>query len=264
MRLSVRHITRYQYELPVQRAALRLKLYPPRFEAQTPGAWAVTVNGAPVAPLFTNGLGEGESIWTSGEPQSAIEIVAEGVVDVSDAAGLVRGLSDQARPAVFLRQTPLTAPNAAIKALASAMAGEAPLPALHKLSNAVRDSVDYITAATGHATTAAEALAQGAGVCQDHAHIFIAAARAVGVPARYVSGYLAPDYEGLHETHAWAEAFVPDLGWVGFDPSNRQSPTDAYIRLCAGFDAADAAPVRGAVSMGGGEALDVQVEVAQQ
>ena len=113
-------------------------------------------------------------------------------------------------------------------------------------------------------STAAEALAQGAGVCQDHAHIFIAAARALGVPARYVAGYLAPNFEGAHETHAWAEAYVGDLGWVGFDPANRQCPTDAYIRLCAGFDAADAAPVRGAVSFGAGEALDVQVEVAQQ
>lgn len=264
MRLSVRHITRYVYEQPVQRASLRLKLYPPRFAAQAPQDWAVAVNGVKIEPLYTNSLGEGESIWSSREALSAIEIVAEGVVEVSNAAGVVRGLADQTRPAMFLHPTALTAPNAAIKALGAAMAGEAPLAGLHKLSNAVRDAVDYITAATAHSTTAAEALAQGAGVCQDHAHIFISAARACGVPARYVTGYLAPGYEGLHETHAWAEAFVPDLGWVGFDPSNRQSPTDAYVRLCAGFDAIDAAPVRGAVSMGEGEALDVQVEVAQQ
>jgi len=264
MRLSVRHITRYEYEPPAQRSALRLRLYPPRFSAQAPGAWTVSVNGAPVAPQFTNGLGEGESVWTSGDPLGAIEIVAEGVVDVADVAGIVRGLADHTRPAMYLRETPLTAPNDAIRALAGLAADGDRLAALHKLSNAVRDAVDYITAATHHTTTATQALAQGAGVCQDHAHIFIAAARAVGVPARYVTGYLAPDYEGLHETHAWAEAFVADFGWVGFDPSNRQSPTDAYIRLCAGFDAADAAPVRGSISMGGGEALRVEVEVAQQ
>lgn len=264
MRLSVRHVTRYAYELPVQRASLRLKLFPPRFATQAPLDWAVAVNGVKIEALYANSLGEGESIWSSREPQSAIEIVAEGAVDVSDAAGVVRGLADQTRPAMFLSPTTLTAPDAAIKALGAVMTGEAPLAGLHKLSIAVRDAVDYITAATAPSTTAAEALAQGAGVCQDHAHIFISAARSAGVPARYVTGYLAPGFEGLHETHAWAEAFVPDLGWVGFDPANRQSPTDAYIRLCAGFDANDAAPVRGAVSMGEGEALDVQVEVAQQ
>jgi transglutaminase-like putative cysteine protease len=124
--------------------------------------------------------------------------------------------------------------------------------------------VDYTPSATTRFTTAAEALAQAAGVCQDHAHIFIAAARVIGVPARYVAGYIDPYVDGMQQTHAWAEAYVADLGWVGFDPANRQSPTDAYIRLCAGLDASDAAPVRGAVSIVGKEALSVQVEVAQQ
>lgn len=264
MRLTVRHLTRYAYDPPAARAALRLKLYPPRFASQAVQAWAVHVNGAEIAPMLINGLGEGESIWTAHQPQAAIEILAEGVVEASDSAGIVRGLADASRPAMFLRATSLTQADAAIVALAEGARDANTLEGLHKLCAAVREAVDYTPAATHHATTAAEALAQGAGVCQDHAHVFIAAARARGVPARYVAGYLAPNFEGAHETHAWAEAYVPDLGWVGFDPANRQCPTDAYIRLCAGFDAADAAPVRGAVSFGAGEELDVQVEVAQQ
>lgn len=264
MRLSVLHTTRYAYDPPAARAALRLKLYPPRLASQNVREWRVTVNGAEIAPMFVNGLGEGESIWTAHAAQSQIEITAEGVVDVEDSAGVVRRLSEAARPGMFLRDTALTTPNDAIRALAESARDANTLAGLHRLCEAVRDAVDYTPAATHHATTAAQALAQGAGVCQDHAHIFIAAARALGLPARYVAGYLAPLFEGAHETHAWAEAYVPDLGWVGFDPANRQSPTDAYIRLCAGFDAADAAPVRGAVSYGAGEALDVAVEVAQQ
>lgn len=264
MRLAVRHITRYAYTPPAARAALRLRLYPPRFASQTTPEWRVLVNGEPVEPLFTNGLGESEGVWSSRTPQEEIEVVAEGVADITDAAGVVRGLADLSRPAMFLRSTALTTADAAIRALAASVANGASLATLHALSEAVRNAVDYTPAATHTATTAAAALAQGAGVCQDHAHIFIAAARTLGVPARYVAGYIAPNYEGMHETHAWAEAFVKDLGWVGFDPSNRQSPTDAYIRLCAGLDAADAAPVRGAVSLTGDEALNVQVEVAQQ
>lgn len=264
MRLAVRHLTHYAYDPPAERAALRLRLYPPRFASQVVESWRVSVNGAELSQMFANGFGEGESIWTAHEALGAIDIIAEGVVEARDSAGVVRGLADATRPAMFLGSTALTAPDAAIVALAQGAREPNALAAMHKLCNAVRDAVDYTPAATHHATTAAEALAQGAGVCQDHAHIFIAAARAVGVPARYVAGYLAPNFEGAHETHAWAEAFVPDLGWVGFDPANRQCPTDAYIRLCAGFDAADAAPVRGAVSFGAGEALDVSVEVAQQ
>jgi len=263
MRLTVRHITRYEYEPPAQRAALRLKLYPPRFAAQAPAAWNVTVNGAPIASLFINGLGEGEAVWNSSEPQTHIEIVAEGVVDTSDAAGVVRGLADQSRPAMFVRDTELTAPSEAIRALALGAHADTPLATLHALSSAVRDAIDYVPRATAAHTTAAEALKLGKGVCQDHAHVFIAAARALGIPARYVTGYLTPEFDGLHETHAWAEAFTPDLGWIGFDPANRQCPTPAYIRLCAGFDAADAAPVRGCVDAGLAEGLSVRVEVEQ-
>ena len=264
MRLSVRHLTRYGYDPPALRAALRLKLFPPRLESQTVQSWTVTVNGTPVEPLYRNGLGESESIWTAQAPLGAIEILAEGVVETRDAAGVARGLVDHTRPGMYLRETALTQPDAAIAALAQGARAPNALEGMHKLCAAVREAVDYTPAATHHATTAAQALAQGAGVCQDHAHVFIAAARTIGIPARYVAGYIAAGFDGAHETHAWAEAYVPDLGWVGFDPSNRQCPTDAYIRLCAGFDAADAAPVRGAVSMGGDEALDVAVEVAQQ
>lgn len=264
MRLAVRHITRYAYAPPVARAALRLRLFPPRFKTQALNEWRVSVNGETIEPMFTNGLGEGEAVWASAGPQSAIEVMAEGVVEVDDSAGVVRGLSDVTRPAMFLRETHLTKPDDAIRALAQSVANDEALAMLHALSNAVRDAVEYTSAVTKHDTRACEALAQGAGVCQDHAHVFIAAARSIGVPARYVVGYIAPRFEGLHETHAWAEAYVTDLGWVGFDPANRQSPTDAYIRLCAGLDASDAAPVRGAVSMSGDEALNVHVEVAQQ
>lgn len=264
MRLTVRHVTRYAYEPAAQRVALRLKLYPPRFDAQTVREWRVTVNGDAVAPMFVNGLGDGEASWSTRTPIDLIEIVAEGEVETMDRAGVSRGLAEQARPGVFLRATPLTGADDAILALAETAFVERGVAALHKLCEAVRDRIAYTPGATSAATSAADALALGHGVCQDHAHVFIAAARAMGVPARYVTGYLTPDYDGQHQTHGWAEAFVPDLGWVGFDAANRQCPTEAYIRLCSGLDAADAAPVRGCVSLGAGEGLSVAVEVAQQ
>jgi transglutaminase-like putative cysteine protease len=261
MLLAIRHATRYAYEPAVRRAELRLRLFPATFESQAPLQWQVAVNGEPISAWFTNGYGDSEAIWRSREDQSEIEIVAEGVVETTNTSGIVRGLHDRTRPAMFLRQTELTAPNDAIRALSAEGEGVSLLERLHALSATVSEAVAYTQDATHAATSAAEALAHGKGVCQDHAHVFISAARCLKVPARYVTGYISGGFEGRHETHAWAEAFVQDLGWVGFDPSNRQSPTDEYVRLCGGFDAADAAPLRGWVSAAAKETLAVEVDV---
>ncbi|HEX8900826.1 transglutaminase family protein [Vitreimonas sp.] len=262
MRLSVRHVTRYEYDPPAMRADLRLRLFPSRFDGQKPLHWTVTVNGDEVRPLFVNAFGDEEAIWRSDRQQTQIEIVADGVVETSDAAGVMRGLKDYSRPAVFLRETRLTAPSREILELARASAAGSVLDTLHELSQNVRNAVEYEQNTTHHATTATEALQSGKGVCQDHAHVFIAAARLADIPARYVAGYISAGYVGRQESHAWAEAYVPDLGWVGFDPSNRQSPTDAYVRICCGLDAADAAPLRGWVSASVRETLAVEVDVA--
>jgi len=161
-----------------------------------------------------------------------------------------------------LRETNLTAPSREILELARASTASTVLDTLHQLSQNVRNAVEYEQNTTHPLTTATEALQSGKGVCQDHAHVFVAAARLADIPARYVAGYISPGYIGRQETHAWAEAYVPELGWVGFDPSNRQSPTDAHVRLCAGLDAADAAPLRGWVSASVCETLAVEVDVA--
>ena len=116
-------------------------------------------------------------------------------------------------------------------------------------------------------TTAAEAYTAGRGVCQDHAHIMIAAARGADIPARYVTGYLVTGM-GASSTaaHAWAEVLVPDLGWVGFDPANNKCPTDNYVRVAAGIDAAGVTPIRGSRRGGAVERMrvEVRVEIAQQ
>jgi transglutaminase-like putative cysteine protease len=140
-----------------------------------------------------------------------------------------------------------------------------PIDRMHVLMNAVRDKVDYAIGVTNAHTSAAEALSDGQGVCQDHAHIFISAARVMGVPARYVNGYFLTDTDEPSEAHhAWAEAYIEGLGWLGFDPANGICPTDHYVRLACGLDAGSAAPIRGTRRGGTDEVLDVLVEVQQQ
>jgi transglutaminase-like putative cysteine protease len=129
----------------------------------------------------------------------------------------------------------------------------------------VRARVDYVPGTTSTHTEAAAALADGRGVCQDHAHIFIAAARSLGVPARYVTGYLVIEADNASQAHhAWAEAWVEALGWVGFDVANRICPTERYVRLAAGLDAGYAAPIVGSRRGGETEVLEVSVEVQRQ
>jgi transglutaminase-like putative cysteine protease len=265
MLLVIRHLTHTRYPQGAAGLALRLKLFPQSFEGQRVIDWHVEVAGEAVSHPIVGGYGERYAQWLSQSHHDALEIVAHGRIETEDKAGIVKGLRRTPPPAVFLRETALTRPDETIRTLGDGLApGAGALASLHVLSQAIRDALPYRAGITGSATSAAEALAGEGGVCQDHAHIFVAAARAQGVPARYVAGYLlASDEEHQQfETHAWAEAFVGDLGWVGFDVSNGVSPTDRYVRLCAGLDANDAAPVRGIVTGGGPGIVSADVRIA--
>lgn len=262
MRMSIRHLTRYRYEPEAVSAALRLRLWPPSTAGQRPVSWTVSVNGAAVEPGLTDAHGDRVGLWHAHVPTGGIEIVAEGAVETADLAGVLSELPQRARPGLFLRTTALTQPSDAVRGLGDGSEADV-LSRCHALSAAVHEAVDYRPGVSNVTTTAAEALALGAGVCQDQTHVFIAAARAAEIPARYVVGYLHdPDREGSAEdTHAWAEAYVAGLGWIGFDITNQICPTDLYVRLCCGLDAADAAPVRGTIRGTTDEEMEVEIAV---
>jgi transglutaminase-like putative cysteine protease len=216
-----------------------------------------------VPALLSTATGDRESIWTSSGPGAQVAIVASGEIETANLSGVVRGLKDSTRPGVYLRTTKLTEADKRLEALATGVAHKTPLDRMHALMAAVHEAVAYESAATSSSTTAAQALKLGRGVCQDHAHIFIAAARVLKVPARYVVGYLLALDTKLTETHAWAEAHVPDIGWVGFDPANGVCPTDRYVRLGCGLDSADAAPIRGSVAGTPQERLSASVDIGE-
>jgi transglutaminase-like putative cysteine protease len=266
MLLVVRHLTHMRYPQGAAGFALRLRLFPQSFDGQRVIEWHVEVDGEEVGHSIVGGYGERFVQWLSQGRRDALEIVAHGRVETGDRAGIVKGLRRACPPAVFLRETPLTRADDAIASLGEGVEpGVGTLESLHALSARVRQALPYRTGITDNATSASAALAGEGGVCQDHAHIFIAAARARNVPARYVAGYLLAGEEELqqYETHAWAEAYVDSLGWVGFDVTNGLCPTERYIRLCTGLDANDAAPVRGIVTNGGPGAVSADVRIAR-
>jgi transglutaminase-like putative cysteine protease len=265
MLISVRHVTRYRYAEPVTYTIQSLRLTPASFKGQRVLDWQVRAGGVPPALQFRDGFGNVVHLITVNARHQELEIAAGGTVETQDCNGVVAGLANGAPPRVFLKETVHTKPDAAIRSLAEAVRGKDTLDRLHTLLGAVRDRVEYVPGATGTHTSAAEALADGKGVCQDHAHIFIAAARTLAIPARYVTGYLVLDGQSTADAHhAWAEAWVEGLGWVGFDVANRVCPTDCYVRLAVGLDASYAAPIIGSRRGGETETLDVSVTVQQQ
>lgn len=270
MRLSIRHETRYFYEGVAQGATMRLRLKPIDSVVQSVTDWRITVNDEPVEAFHVNSYGVPEALWRTGQKISEAVIVAEGTVETIDRAGII-GFPDEAvSPRVFLRQGDYTKLDEGLIAIAdSAVSPDGMLASLHALSRIVHERIAYRKDATDSNTTAAQALEMGVGVCQDFAHVFIACARHMGAPSRYVAGYVY-DEEGELETgeigqsHGWAESFVEGLGWIGFDPTRNICVTDQYVRLSWGVDAFDSAPLRGVAQLSGAIGMNVDVQVGTE
>ncbi len=267
MQLSIRHTTRYRFGHPAAHGLQRLRLRPKSTHGQHVLDWDMRLEGARLEAVYDDQHGNHTALVSVEAGAEEVMVACSGLVQTSDAAGIV-GLHVGYMPLWwFRRQTALTAPGPRMNALArqcNPAAGDT-LAMLHDLSSKVHDTVAYETGQTDVETTAEAAMGLGRGVCQDHAHIFIGIARALGVPARYVSGYLMMDDRIEQEAgHGWAEAHVDGLGWVAFDVSNGISADARYVRIATGCDYREAAPVTG-ITYGTGEtALTVSLAVEQQ
>ncbi len=268
MTLSIRHTTHYAFGKPVAHTLQRLRLTPKETQGQRIIEWRMHFENAHAELAYDDQHFNHVTLIGVEPGAREVTVTCEGIVETEDNAGVIGRHSGHLPLWSFLRQTPLTRPGPKLRAVLREVTGVAgdgsPLDFLHALSGQVRERIAYETGRTHSATTAEEAVGHGAGVCQDHAHIFIGAARASGIPARYVSGYLMMDDRIEQEaTHAWAEAHVEGLGWVGFDVSNGICPDPRYVRVATGSDYRDAAPVTG-ISFGGmEEVLRVGVAVEQ-
>ncbi|MEX0340120.1 MAG: transglutaminase domain-containing protein [Arenibacterium sp.] len=265
MLVSVHHKTTYSFAEPVHYALQKLRLVPRDTPQQRVLDWKVTVeNGTREVSYFDHHGNVTELISTDADA-TTLTISVNGRVETRDTAGIF-GEEKSAMPLwLYKRQTELTEPGERIAALSRTLDGASDhLEALHKLSAAIRSEVTYGTGSTYADTPAEAAMMGGKGVCQDHAQIFISATRAVGMPARYVSGYLLMDDRVEQDaSHAWAEAYVDHLGWVGFDVSNGYSPDERYVRVAIGSDYRDAAPISGLRQGAGDESLIVSLQIQQ-
>jgi transglutaminase-like putative cysteine protease len=265
--IAVRHATRYTFAGPVKHGLQRLRLRPKSTQGQAVLDWTMELEHSCCEAEYEDHNHNHVTLVSIDPGATAVSVTCTGHVETSDSAGVIGHHSGHTPLWRFLGQTPLTRPGPRLRALVAGLDADRSdrLASLHALSRAVRDAMDYATGQTAVDTTAEDALSAGHGVCQDHAQAFIGAARLLGAPARYVSGYLLMDDRIEQDAgHAWAEAHVDEIGWVGFDIANRISPDERYVRVATGCDYREAAPVTG-MSIGGGQTtLSVALAVEQQ
>ncbi len=262
MKLAISHETCYRYDAPVRGSTQYLRLTPRDSARQRVLEWRID---APVKPVQTeDGYGNVLHVLTLDKPVREIRIRAVGVVTTLPAADDIDTLS--LSPLVFTRSTALTRPDEALLRLAETFRRRTgTVSGLRELAAAILRKMPFTPGDTNVSSSAADAFALGSGVCQDHAHVFIACCRALGIPARYVSGYVySPGHaESQVASHAWAEAWVVDR-WRGFDIANSSPIGEMHVKLAIGADYYDACPVRGMRLGGGIESMSTAAHVSTE
>lgn len=254
MRLQIVHRIELSYDQPVVHSLQRLRLVPRSGPTQTVRSWTLSVEGATEELHFTDHFGnDTRLISIEGEPR-LVAIEAAGEVETFNKAGVTGAHRGFVPLWLFLRQTALTVPDDDLRALADSAGKGTDLARLHELMAAIhdRDAPAPTMSQMQSSGLAADQVQETGeadgptGAARDPAHLFIAAARLLGFPSRYVSGYVTEgDAPGEAAAHGWAEAHVGGLGWVGFDPENGISPDDRHVRVAIGRDRDDTAPVSG-------------------
>lgn len=263
MRIRISHSIAYAYAEPARHITQILRLTPRDHDGQHVMSWRIEPNLDGRLRSAQDAHGNIVHSFYADGPISELAIKIDGIVETIDLAGVVRGGIERVPPQVYRRETRSTEPDEALRSFArdTTRQADSPLTRMHSLMEALHEGMNCIDASGRVGIGASAAFAAREGIAQDLAHVFMACARELGQPARYVSGYVAQSEELQHANgaHAWAEIYLEDYGWIGFDCANGLCPIDTHVRVAIGLDYADAAPVRGARQGGEGEHLAVLV-----
>jgi transglutaminase-like putative cysteine protease len=278
MRLSIDHRTTYRFTAPQGRIVQLLRMTPRNTHDQTVADWHIAVDCDARLRDHRDGFGNRTTMLYAEGPIDRIEISVTGEVVTSAFDGALNGTFEPLPPAIFLRTTPATLADAAIAGFARAATGVAATPdeagggeaggaaidlaAMHRLNRAIGARFTLDRGRPDPGLGAAAAFAGTRMTPRDMAHLFIAAARSMGVPARYVTGYCDLLDDHRPTPHGWADAWVDGLGWVGFDPMLGTSPGEHHIRVAVALDASGSSPVAGSRLGEGEERMDVDVSVS--
>lgn len=261
MKLVINHLTHYHYDEQVKFSTQYLRLTPQSSARQHIQEWKLILPAAAV--VTTDAYGNMMHVLTLDQPHNEILIHAQGVVDIADnVEEYIEETDAKVSPLVFLRQTPLTESDEAIRAFTRRYYREDdPAGSLVTLMSALCLKMPYTPGSTQVYDSASTAFAKGTGVCQDHTHVFLACCRSLRIPARYVSGYVYSKDTDHVAMHAWAEVWLNDR-WHSFDITNNTRRLNQHLRLAVGMDYLDACPVRGSRLGGGCEEMFSEAEVS--
>jgi transglutaminase-like putative cysteine protease len=263
MLYTVRHVTRFLYEAPISESVMEVRMQPRTGATQRCVQFGLSTSPNSRVMMYQDH--DGNIVHHFGIPggHSRLTLTAEALIECGPAPLVPYGLGDDAWPRLdalaatgefweLLNPSPFTTPTVLLDAFVKEVGlerGPDPLVMLRRLTSEIFDRFEYSPESTRVDSPIDDALKTRRGVCQDFAHIMIALVRRMGVPCRYVSGYLShqeqADRSSESATHAWVEAFLPDIGWVGFDPTNNRLAEDRHIQVAIGRDYADVPPTRG-------------------
>lgn len=269
MQISIRHQLSLGLGSGLSRAVQHLLLTPQSGHTQTVREWHVDMPGIDDAPGFFDAFGNRAHLASQSKPEPELVISVSGVVETHDRNGVIGRLDRDPVPALFRRTTPLTRPIGALvsRFRQTPKSGNERIALLHGLMAQVAEVLET-PGQTQSQSPEGEAHGQGAGPgthgAADYAHAFIGAARALDIPARYVTGYWSGEDGEPASFHAWAEAFDDSLGWIGFDALLGICPAERHVRVACGLDAVSAAPVRSYPASGMPQHLRMQVEAVAQ
>ncbi len=283
MRFKIDHTTAFTYSEPVLYSLLELRLRPRTEGQQQCLSFKLTTTPPSQATAYRDGLGNAVHHFDIPQQHTELRLVSEAVVEIAPFPELPPSLSpsawdalrtlsisgefyDELEPSHYIQTTPALV--AFTEQLGVAQPHSDPLTLLRQLNAAIKTTLRYDQRSTSVDSAIDVALELRGGVCQDYAHIMIAICRRLGIPARYVSGYLfhrtdQKDQSAEDASHAWIEAYLPGLGWIGFDPTNDLIAAERHVRVAVGRDYLDVPPVRGVLNGGGASTLEVGVRVAE-
>lgn len=277
---SIHHVTKYTYEVPVRDSANQIILFPIKDDYQTVSKQQLTITGDPVVDIYKDYYGNEVGSFTYAESHqqllidSRIEVFTRSRELPNDNMPKeqqwkeLQGLRYQAPYIDFLKQEAFTAGDEIKQVTKLEQVLEvSPVAAAKMLNEYVYEQFQYIKGVTNVETTPDEIWTLKAGVCQDFAHILLVMLRFINIPARYVSGYICPNRNGMRgegATHAWVEAYIPSYGWLGLDPTNNCMVNDLHVRLAVGRSFSDCSPVKGTYKGTSNHRLEVGVSVSYE
>ncbi|MGH2339955.1 transglutaminase family protein [Segnochrobactraceae bacterium EtOH-i3] len=266
MRIRISHDIELTYDRPASQTIQVLRVTPRSHAGQYVIDWRVDVSADCRMVPIEDPFGNLSHTFSVDGPLEALTINIAGEVETEDTSGVIRSSVDRLPASLFLRETPLTMANDDIRAFADKVASGSrdQLAVLHALNDAINERIRLVAPKIGPEVTAGVIFSARQGQPRDLAHLFLVAARHLGIPARFVNGYYYDAEKGAtvsESRHSWVEARVPHLGWVGFDPTLACCPGDSHVRVASGLDHPAVMAIRASAYGTAEETLTMSVRV---